>query len=91
MIEITLDQFEQLADEGTIFTVSFTKRTTGEERIMNCRRGVKKGVKGVGHSFDPKKKALLSVYDMQKAGFRFINLEDLHWARIGGQEYRITG
>ena len=34
--------------QGTIFTVTFVKRTTGETRTMNARLGVKRGVTGVG-------------------------------------------
>jgi hypothetical protein len=84
----------QMAD-GTIFSVRFRKRTTGEMRDMTCRLKVKKGVKGVGHSFNPREKNLLCVYDMQKieegkdekGAFRMINLEDVYWIKIKGQTY----
>jgi hypothetical protein len=60
-----------------VFSVTFVKRTTGELRKMNAMRGVRKGVKGVGHSFDPSEKGLLCVYDMKKGDFRFVNLNDV--------------
>jgi hypothetical protein len=60
-----------------VFSVTFVKRTTGELRKMNAMRGVRKGVKGVGHSFDPSEKGLLCVYDMKKGDFRFVNLDDV--------------
>jgi hypothetical protein len=44
---------------------------------MNAMRGVRKGVKGVGLAFEPSEKNLLTVYDMQKKGFRHINLSDV--------------
>jgi len=59
-----------------IFTVTFVKKD-GSIRKMNAMRGVRKGVKGVGHSFDPSEKNLLTVYDMQIRDFRFVNLNDV--------------
>ena len=64
--EMTLDQFLENTKGGQLFTVDFVKRSDGNIRTMNCRRGVKKGVKGTGQSYDPKSKNLLTVYDMQK-------------------------
>jgi len=59
-----------------IFSVTFIKKD-GSLRKMNAMRGVRKGVKGVGHSFNPSEKNLLTVYDMQKGDFRFVNLNDV--------------
>jgi len=59
-----------------IFTVTFIKKD-GTVRVMNARRGVKKGVKGVGMSYDPYSKNLIPVYDMQKGAFRIINAETI--------------
>jgi len=54
-------------DQGLIFTVCFKKRTGEQEvREMNCRGGVKKGVKGEGLKFNPRDKGLFVVYDLQK-------------------------
>ena len=66
---------ELLGDK--IFTVSFTKKD-GSLRLMNARRGVTKGVKGVGMSYDPSKKGLVVVFDMQKQAFRMINANTIH-------------
>ena len=73
-----------------IFSVTFIKRTTGEVRQMNCRKGVSKGVKGIGLSYDPKAHNLLGVFDMANDGFRMLNLENLISAKIDGQEYIVT-
>jgi len=59
-----------------IFSVTFVKKD-GSIRKMNAMRGVRKGVKGVGYSFDPSEKNLLTVYDMQIGAFRFVNLNDV--------------
>jgi hypothetical protein len=59
-----------------IFSVTFVKKD-GSIRKMTAMRGVRKGVKGVGHSFDPSEKNLLTVYDMRIGAFRFVNLNDV--------------
>ena len=65
---------ELLGDK--IFTVTFTKKD-GSVRVMNARRGVKKGVKGVGMSYNPTEKDLVVVFDMQKEAFRMINAKTI--------------
>ena len=79
----------QLAD-GTIFSVMFVKRTTGERREMLCRLGVRKGIKGdsgLGRAYDPLDKGLLTVYDMQRFSWRSIPVEGIEWLKIKGEVY----
>ena len=78
------------AGKGKIFTVDFIKRTTGQPRTMNCRGQVKKGVKGVGLAYDPNKKALVSVYDVQAEAFKMISEEGITAIRAGGEEYIVV-
>lgn len=75
---------ERLKAKGTFFNVTFTKRTTGEKRVMTCRGGVSSYVKGKGLAFDPAKKGLVPVWEQSKeegrekeGGYRFIPLEGL--------------
>ena len=84
---MTLPAFIEATKDGKLFTVEFIKRTTGEIRVMNARRGVRKGVKGVGLRYNPAEYSLLNVYDMQDGGFRSINLENLVALRMGGKKY----
>jgi len=79
-----------LGSEGKIFRVEVVKRTTGEVRVMVARLGVSKGVKGVGLAFDPLAKGLLTVYDMEKKGFRMVNLDSVMLLRLAGEEYEVT-
>jgi hypothetical protein len=67
---------KEFVSHNKIFTATFIKKD-GSVRVMNCRRGVKKGVKGVGMSYDPYQKNLLPVYDMQKGAFRMINISTI--------------
>lgn len=77
------------ASRGKIFTASVIKRSNGERREMNCRLGVSKYVTGEGLKFDPAKKNLITVYDMQKNGYRMLNIDGLEELRIEGEEYTI--
>jgi len=74
--------------EGKIFGVSFIKKD-GTFRAMNCRRGVKKGVKGVGMGYDPAKFNLIPVYDMNN-GFRMINASTIQDITIKGDKYEVA-
>ena len=78
-----------LSAENTMFSVVFIKRTTGEVRRMLCRTGVRKYLSGGELKFIPIRKGLLSVYDMQSKGYRFINLETLISFKLGGTSYEI--
>lgn len=74
---------------GKIFSVKFIKRTTGEEREMVCRTGVKKDLKGGELAFDPIAKNLLMVYDMQKKGYRSIPIENILEIKIRGELHEV--
>ena len=78
-----------LSAENTMFSVVFIKRTTGEVRRMLCRTGVRKYLSGGELKFIPIRKGLLSVYDMQSKGYRFINLETLISFKLGGKTYEV--
>lgn len=82
-----ISKFVEATNNGKIFSATFEKKD-GTIRTINCRRNVRKGVKGVGYSFDPMSKGLLSVYDMQNDGFRFINLEKLVEAKVNGEIFK---
>ena len=73
---------------GKIFSAVFTKKD-GEKRNMVCRRGVAKYVSGVGLKFKPEERSLISVFDMHKRAYRFINLETLEKIKVSGKEYEI--
>lgn len=73
---------------GRIFTVTYKKKDN-TIRVMNCRLGVKKGVNGVGMSYNPTLKGLKPVFDMVKNEFRMLNLETIKRLSINGQDYII--
>ena len=77
-----------IVSDGKVFSAKFTKRD-GTIRVMNCRRGVRKNVKGVGLAFNPQDKGLLGVWDMHQSGHRFINLQTLQSIQAGGLVYEV--
>ena len=70
---------------NTIFSVEFIKKD-GTVRTMTARLHVKKGVKGTGMAYNPIEKGLIPVWDMQKNGFRMINLKTVTKLQIKGEE-----
>ena len=65
--------------QGTIFRVTFVKRTTGEVRNMRARLGVKRGVTGVGMAYKP----------AAKKSFRMIDLNSIMNMTVSGQAYQV--
>ena len=74
--------------KGRIFTATFTKKT-GEERVMNCRKGVQKGVKGTGKN-NTESLGMITVYDMQERGFKKLNLQEVTALKINKESYKVN-
>jgi hypothetical protein len=88
---MTALQMLESARDGRIFSVQFIKRTTGEFRHMVCRRGVQKGITGKGMHYDAISRGLLPVWDVNKEGYRMINLANLVSLSMGSKKYRWDG
>ena len=77
--------------KGRVFGVQFIKRSTGEVRNMSARTGVAKYVTGEGLKFSPSKKNLIAIFDMNKQGYRMINLEGITSLRMNGSVMEVEG
>lgn len=93
-----LDRIGLTKETGEVFGVRFIKRTTGEERAMACRYGVRRGVKGTGLAFNPADKDLLCVFDMGKkptteaelqGAFRMIAVEGIFELSMRGEKFDV--
>ena len=81
---------------GEIFSLTFIKKD-GSLREMQCRLGVKKGLKGTGLKYDPIAKGLLPVYDMALAksgveaskAYRMINLNTVKTLKLSKNSYLV--
>lgn len=71
---------------GKIFSATFTK-TDGSIRVMSCRTGVRKGLKGKGLGYDPRKNRNIIVWDMNANGYRTIKTDRLKCISIQGKTY----
>ena len=92
MKEIKRDDLFNLIckNKNNIFSVVFLKKD-GSIRKMLCRFGVKKHLKGGKLAFDPIKRGLLVVFDMQKEAYRMINLKTITNINMRGVEYNVKG
>lgn len=75
---------------GKFFSVTFTKRTTGEVREMNCRQGVKKHLAGGAPAYDFNEKGLIPVWDTQKQAYRSIPKENITQIVIDGERFDVV-
>ena len=71
------------SSNGRFVSVTF-KKADGTLRVMLCRLGVTKHLKGGESTLDADK--FLTVYDVQKQGYRAINKGTIQSVRISGQE-----
>lgn len=78
------------AHRGEFISVTFVKRTTGDERTMHCRSGVRKYTTGGELAFEPTERGLYLVWDLEKEGYRFIDLNTVFCIRAGGRTYTMT-
>ena len=82
---------QNLIADGHVFHVEFIKRTTGEMRLMQCRTGVKKHLKGGKKAYNAKSKDLLTVFDMKVKGYRSISVDGIQELRVNGQSFTFAG
>lgn len=80
------DQIQKFGPNKEFFP-TFIKRTDGSVRKMRCETGNGTGVKGVGRKFNPGVRSLLGVFDLDKQGHRFVNLNDVKRLKIGEHEF----
>lgn len=60
-------------NKGLIFGAKFVKKDNSI-RVMSCKIGVKKHLKGGALKFNPSERALIPVFDMVKKDYRFVNM-----------------
>lgn len=78
------------ASRGKIVSVTFIKRTTGEERTLVGRIGKKykpTGTDPLGGKAARRKRNLFTIYDMQKGGFRMVSMDSVLSIKAAGKRY----
>ena len=95
---LTPQEVEQVLRDtrGGFFTVTFTKRTTGELRTMHATLNYKGALKGGDSAYDHKAKSLLVVRDMDATrangnvdAIRSIPWDAVHEIHANGNVYII--
>jgi len=76
---------------GKVFAVAFVKRGDGSLRVMNCRLGVKKHLRGGPQAYDPADHGLIVVYDMASRGYRSIPVDSITGIEVSGQWEAVEG
>lgn len=76
-----------LSNQG-LFGITFIKKN-GEVRKLHGRLGVKKGLTGKGMAYNPTKKNLMVVWDMQKHAYRMVNCDTITEIRTNGQTLKV--
>ena len=77
------------SSKGRAFTVTFVKKDKSV-RVMNCRLGVTKHLKGGTLGYNPIEKLLLGVFDMQKKAYRMVSLVTMFSLKIDKVEYEVV-
>lgn len=70
--------------KGKIFTVAFRK-VDGSARVMNCRTGVSKYVKGTGNNV--KTPGLITVFELSSNDYRSFYADRVLWIKTNGINY----
>lgn len=84
------DVFGVLLDtNGRFFTVCFTKRTTGEQRVMNATLNFRSLLKGGQAAYDHNAEGLIVVRDEAKDAIRSIPVENVLWIRANGETFEV--
>lgn len=78
-----------MATNGRIFTVIFIKRSTGKEKKLFARVGVKTRQKGKGLRYNSSEKKLIVVYDMKERTYKSIPIDGIEAVTIRGKRYRV--
>lgn len=96
---MTTQDVLDLVGENNFFGVTFTKKSTGEDRKMQARFGVTSNLKGGARAYNPDEKGLMWVTDMAAArtkpygekdvGRRSINLAGLKEIRAKGKKWKV--
>lgn len=73
---------------GKFHSVTFVKKN-GDLRLMNCRKGVTKYLKGGTLKYNRADKGLIGTYDVRAKGYRSINVNTIVSIRANGMEYHV--
>jgi len=87
MKNVTLTELREVLKTGRFFTVVFIKKDN-TVRTMNCRTGVKAGLKPTTRPrTKPEPENVLTVWDVAKQAYRRINLNQIVFLNVDGKRF----
>lgn len=86
---MTRDELIEMMEDGKIVGLTFRK-ADGSVRKMCARLGAKVNLKGGEKPYSDVEKNIVTVFDMNKAGYRSIRMESLITIRKNGKEVRVS-
>jgi hypothetical protein len=78
------------ASDQEEFDITFIKRSNGEVKSMKCKYGVP-SERGGTMRYDPAKKGLIVVYNVEEGGYKTIGVEGIISASINNKNYVVEG
>ena len=87
-LPITRDIVRALVSDGKVFSVEFVRRSDGRRRVMLARLGVERALKGGRKAYDEAAHDLLTVFDMERGGYRSLPIEGIREIAVRGVRYR---
>lgn len=83
-----VQEIRRLIGNAQVFGCTFKKKD-GSIRTGSFRLGVKKGITGAGKAYDPDEYGHLTVWDMNRGGYRTIVVENIISIHIDGKEIKL--
>lgn len=78
-----------MATNGRVFAVTFIKRSTGKDKTIRARVGVKTRQKGKSLRYNSSDKKLIVVYDMKERMYKSIPIDGIEAVICRGKWYRV--
>lgn len=74
--------------KGKTISIAYRKKN-GTLRLLNTRTGVRSNITGAGLKYNPDDFGYIILWDLQKNGYRTVDLDTIERVKAGGQIYNI--
>ena len=78
-----------MSTNGRVFSVTFIKRSTGKDKTIRARLGVKTKINGKGMRYNTHNKRLIVVFDINLRTYKCIPIEAIEAVSCRGRRYRV--
>ncbi len=78
-----------MATNGRVFSVTFIKRSTGKDKTIRARLGVKTKINGKGMRYNTHGRKIILVFDINMRKYKCIPIEGIEAVSYRGRPYRV--